>query len=95
LRGKISIGLALYGWIMLLVDFGLHRAALPDGPDRGLGQFRQQIMGRGALLLGALTVLAALILGAVSWRKSPRLCAIAVFLSVAWGATAFLLRDSL
>ena len=82
-RATLAVGLALYGWSMLGIEFYLRAARIPEGPDRALAQFRGHIMGRAVVGVGAAAVLAALIL-ALLGRSQRRPAAWALALAAGW-----------
>jgi hypothetical protein len=82
-RATIGVGLALYGWSMMLVELYLRGAPVPEGPDRGLTIFRKLVMARAAVGLGAAAVVAALVL-AVLGRRQRAPAALAAVLGLGW-----------
>src|SRR5262245_1880115 len=78
-RATLALALALYGWSMMGVELYLRAAPLREGPDRGLGIFRRQIMGHAVLAIGGAAVLAALVLAILGLRRrAPALAALAL-----------------
>jgi hypothetical protein len=84
----IGMGLAVYAWLLLGLDWFLHGAALPEGPARGLAMFRRLVMGRAVVLLGAGATVAALVLAIRALRRRPRVAAATLVLAIAWTAAA-------
>jgi hypothetical protein len=82
-RAMLSVGLALYGWTMMLVELYLRAGRLPEGPDRGLALFRRAIMGRAVVALGAAAIIAAIVL-AILGRGRRALAALALVLATGW-----------
>lgn|SRR5262249_5794899 len=84
-KALVALGLAVYGWTMMLVELYLRAARLPEGPDRGLAEFRRAIMGRACVGLGAATVVAAVVL-AILGRQQRVPAALAFLLALGWVA---------
>jgi hypothetical protein len=82
-RATVAVGLALYGWTMMLVELYLHAGRLPEGPDRGLALFRRLVMARAVVALGAVAVVAALVLAALGRRQRVP-AALAAVLGLGW-----------
>ena len=82
-RATFAIGLAIYGWAMMAVHLYLRVAEVPEGPNQGLAVFRRMVIGRAIVALGAMAVLAAIILAVVA-KRHPVWRVIALVLCVAW-----------
>jgi len=82
-KALLALGLAVYGWTMMLVELYLRAGHVPEGPDRGLVQFRRAIMGRACVGLGAATVVAAVVL-AILGRQRRLPAGLALALAAAW-----------
>jgi hypothetical protein len=84
-RAILGVALAVYAWTMMGVELYLRAAPLPQGPDRGLALFRRLVMGRATIALGAVSVLAAVVL-AVLGRRERAPAVLALALGAAWVA---------
>ena len=85
-RATFGLGLALYGWLMMAVHLYLRVAAIPEGPNKGLGLFRRMVIGRAVVALGAAAVLSAIILALVA-KRHTHWRVLALLLCIAWIAT--------
>jgi hypothetical protein len=85
-RAGLALGLSVYAWAMLGVDAFLRLRQLPpEGPDRGLAVFRRLVMGNAVLALGAMVLIAAIVLAIQSLRRGDkRGGGVALLSSLAW-----------
>jgi hypothetical protein len=89
-RATVALVLVLYAWSMMGVTLYLRYADPADGPSKALAQFRRMVMGQGVILLGAVAVLAAVIL-AILARRRRRVAWVALGLAAAWVAVGLAL----
>jgi hypothetical protein len=93
-RATVAAGLALYGWALLAVHLYLAHADIPEGPERGLALFRRMVMGRGLVMLGGASVIAAIVLALLA-RRLQRWRVVALILCIAWIAAVVWFRSTL
>lgn len=89
-RATVSLTLTLYAWTMMAVTMYLRFADPADGPSKALATFRRMVMGRGVVLLGAIAILAAIIL-AVFAKRRRNVAYLSLFLAAAWLAVGVIL----
>jgi hypothetical protein len=76
-RATLAVVLTFYAWSMMGIELYIRAAVTPAGPDRALATFRQAIMGRAVVGLGAAAVVAAVILAFFGRaRRLPALLAL-------------------
>lgn len=89
-RATVSLALTVYAWSMMGVTLYLRYADPAEGPSKALATFRRMIMGRGVILLGAIAILAAIIL-ALFARRRRGVAYVSLALAAAWLAAGLVL----
>ena len=89
-RATVALALVLYAWSMMGVTLYLRYAEPAEGPSKALAVFRRMVMGRGVTLLGAVAVLAGIILAIAAKRRRP-IAWLALGLAAGWLALVLVL----
>ena len=89
-RATVSLALTVYAWSMMAVTMYLRFGDPAEGPSKALATFRRLVMGRGVVLLGAIAILAAIILALFAKRRR-NVAYVSLGLAAAWLAVGLIL----